>query len=107
MNKIVQLNIDDIVFDPEAMGEMLTDCLKRRRIVRLAGACDIGGILIISFEDSPVRIKSELIFAPFADASCDGVSSEISTRYASGFSLRSSFRHGDTIWGLFELTDQD
>lgn len=105
MNKIVQINIDDIVLDPEAMGEMLTDCLKRRRMVRLAGACDIGGMLIVSFEDSPVRVKSELVFAPFADTSCDGVSSEISSRYTSGFSLRSSFRHVDAVWGLFEQTE--
>ena len=56
MNKIVQINVDDIVIDPEAMSDMLTECLKRRRMVRLAGACDIGGVLIASFEDSPVRI---------------------------------------------------
>lgn len=43
MNKIVQINVDDIVIDPEAMSDMLTECLKRRRMVRLAGACDIGG----------------------------------------------------------------
>ena len=49
MNKIVQINIDDIVIDPEAISEMLTECLKRRRMVRLAGACDIGGVLIASF----------------------------------------------------------
>ena len=71
MNKIVQINVDDIVIDPEAMSDMLTECLKRRRMVRLAGACDIGGVLIASFEDSPVRVKSEFVFAPFMDASCD------------------------------------
>lgn len=105
MNKIVQINVDDIVIDPEAMSDMLTECLKRRRMVRLAGACDIGGVLIASFEDSPVRVKSEFVFAPFMDASCDGVSAEICSRYNSGFSLRASFRSGDTVWGLFERTE--
>ena len=106
MNKIVQINIDDIVIDPQSMGEMLTDCLKRKRTVRLAGACDIGGMLVVSFEDSPARVKSEFVFAPFADVSCDGVSAEISSRYTAGFSLRSSFRSGDTVWGLFEFSKQ-
>ena len=105
MNKIVQLDIDDIVLDPAAMGEMLTDCLKRRRMVALAGACDIGGMLIVSFEDAPVRVKSEIVFAPFSDTSSDGVSAEIVSRYNSGFSLRASFRHGETVWGLFEHSE--
>ena len=46
MNKIVQINVDDIVIDPEAMSDMLTECLKRRRMVRffrgLSRPCKIG-----------------------------------------------------------------
>ncbi len=102
MNKIVQINVDDIVIDPQGMSEMLTDCLKRTRTVRLAGLCDIGGVLIASFEDSPVRIKTEFVFAPFSDVSGDGVSAEVVSRYNSGFSLRGSFRSGEIVWGLWE-----
>ncbi|OQA86172.1 MAG: hypothetical protein BWY31_01508 [Lentisphaerae bacterium ADurb.Bin242] len=102
MNKIVQVDIEDIIFDPEDVGSMLTNCLKRPRKVRLAGACDTGGILVVSFEDSPERSESQIVLAPFPEPGADEIASEISMRYQKGFTLRSSFRAGDSLWGLFE-----
>lgn len=105
MNKIVQVDIEDIVFDPEDIGNMLTNCLKRPHKVRLAGACDAGGILVVSFEDSPERSDSKIVLAPFQDPGVDDIATEISLRYQKGYSLRSSFRAGDSLWGLFEYAD--
>ena len=102
MNKIVQVDIEDIVFDPEEVGNMLTNCLKRPRKVRLAGACDADGILVVSFEDSEERSESKIVLAPFAELGADDIASEISLRYQKGFTLRSSFRAGNTLWGLYE-----
>ncbi len=102
MNKIVQVDIEDIVFDPEEVGEMLTNCLKRPRKVRLAGACDAGGVLIVSFEDSEERSESAIVLAPFPELGADEIASEITLRYQKGFTLRSSFRSGDVLWGFYE-----
>ena len=38
MIKIVRIPFDDILFDPEEVGEMLTACQRRQRKMRLAGA---------------------------------------------------------------------
>lgn len=103
MNKIVRVAIDDILFDPEEISEMLTDCLYRHRKMRLAGACGLRDVLIVSFEETSVRQDSRLVLAPFRGPGPDDISAEITQRYERGFSLRSSFRAGDRVWALFEV----
>lgn len=101
MNKLVQINKEDIILDAEGMGEMLTSCLKRKKICILAGACETYSTLIVSFEPSHERCKAKIILSPIAGEGPEEVCASIAQRYASGFSLRSSFHIHDTLWGLF------
>lgn len=102
MMKIVQINAEDILLDPEGTGEMLTDCLKRSRKMKYSGACECNGILMVLFEESAERVKSSLVLAPLAEDGTDRLCAELSERRQNGFLLRNSFRVKDQLWGLFE-----
>ena len=89
MNKIVRVAIDDILFDPEEISEMLTECLHRHRKMRLAGACGLRDVLIVSFEETSVRQDSRLVLAPFRGPGPDenffGNHAAVRTRIFSAF----------------------
>lgn len=101
MNKLVQINKDDIILDAEGMGEMLTSCLRRKKICILAGVCETYSTLIVSFEPSHERCKAKIFLAPIGGEGPEGICAEIAQRYAFGFSLRGSFHVNDALWGLF------
>ena len=106
MIKIVRVPFDDILFDPEAVGEMLTACQRRQRKMRLAGAAAGDRTLIVLFEDTPVRPDTEIVIAPLKNTGSDEVSAEISERYEHGFTLRSSFRIKKQTWAVFEIQEE-
>ena len=101
MNKLVQIDKDDIILDPEGIGEMLTGCLKRKKACVLAGSCEIFSTLIVSFEPSESRCKGRIVIAPVDGEGPEEVCGSIARRYADGFSLRSSFHVNDSLWGIF------
>lgn len=101
MNKLVQINKEDIILDPEGIGEMLTGCLKRKKACVLAGSCEVFSTLIVSFEPSGSRCKGRIIIAPIDGEGAEEVCGSIARRYADGFSLRSSFHVNDSLWGIF------
>ena len=106
MIKIVRVPFDDILFDPEEAGEMLTGCQRRQRKMRLAGAAAADRSLVVLFEDTAVRPDTEIVIAPLKNTGSDEVSAEISDRYEHGFTLRSTFRIRDKVWALFELSPE-
>ena len=106
MIKIVRVPFDDILFDPEEAGEMLTACQRRQRKMRFAGAAAADRTLVVLFEDALVRPDTEIVIAPLKNTGSDEVSAEISERYEHGFTLRSTFRIRDKVWALFELSPE-
>lgn len=106
MNKLVQINKEDIIFDPEGVSIMLTECLKRKKCCTLAGGCDLYSTLIVSFEPCEKRCKGKVVLAPIAGEGTQEVCASLAQRYASGFSLRSSFQINDSLWGLFLQEEQ-
>ena len=106
MTKIVRVPFDDILFDPESVGEMLTGCQRRQRKMRYAGACAADELLIVLFEEVPFRSESRLVLAPLRSAGADEVSAEILDRYEHGYTLRSSFRIRKQVWALFEVGEE-
>ena len=52
MTKIVRVPFDDILFDPEAVGEMLTGCQQRHRKMKLVGACASDEVLIKRYKET-------------------------------------------------------
>ncbi len=106
MIKFVRVPFDDILFDPEEVGEMLTACPRRQRKMRFAGAAAGDRSLVVLFEDTVVRPDTEIVLAPLKNTAPDELSAEISERYEHGFTLRSSFRIRDKVWALFELSPE-
>ena len=106
MNKTVCVPFDDILFDPDAAGEMLTACQRRRRKMRYAGACAADDMLIVLFEEVPFREESRLVLAPLRNVDPEGIIAEISDRYEHGHTLRSSFRIKKQTWALFEVEEE-
>lgn len=106
MLKTVQILLDDILFDPEGVSQMLTDCLRRHRKQRLLGVCQAEDTLIVTFTESAIRNENTLVLAPFRSQGADSVTAEIAERYENNFILRASFTAGDQLWGLFEYEEE-
>ena len=106
--KIVRIEVEDILFDPEEVSGMLMSACSRNGVSRFAaGLCDSGdGSLVIPLEivrEGFPRPES-YCFAPFPDASFEGVSAELQIRHVHGLSLVGTFRLSDgedMLWGLY------
>lgn len=105
MLKQVRVPFDDIVFDPDEVGEMLTACMRRQRKMRFVGAAAAEKCLIVLFEDSPVKSETELVLAPFNSPDPEEVSAEISQRFERNYLLRASFRIQSKFWALYEVEE--
>lgn len=103
MNKIVHIAKEDVIFDPESVGKMLTSVMRRKHSCTLAGCCEVESTLIVSFEPALEAPHYTIVLSPVKGEGADEVSAAISTRSASGFILRGSFHVGEEeLWGLFE-----
>ena len=102
MNKIVQVAKEDVIFDPDSIGKMLTSVMRRKKTFSLAGCCEVENILIISFEPACEAPEYSIVLSPVKGEGADEVASMISARSVNGFILRGSFHIGEELWGLFE-----
>lgn len=105
MIKIVRVPFDDILFDPEEVGEMLTRCQRRHRKMRFAGAGASDQVLFVLFEETACPSESRIVLAPFKNAGSDEISAEITERYEHGYTLRSSFRIQSRSWAVYEVLE--
>lgn len=105
MNKIVSVLLSDILFDPEEAGETLTNCLRRRRHMRLVGACCTDRTLIVMFEETPRPCGSKLVLAPFRGRDSSEITEEMTDRYEHDYLPRASFTAGGKLWALFEAPE--
>ena len=105
MTKIVRIPFDDILFDPEEAGDLLTGCQQRHRKMRFAGACASDDVLIVLFEEVHSRVESKIVLAPFRSADPDEISAELQDRYEHGYTLRSSFSMQSRTWAIYEVTE--
>ena len=106
--KIVRIEAEEILFDPNEQSEMLTHaCTRKGSARRVTGVCDSGnGTLILPLElaEPDETIPIFYRFAPLPDFSFDGIASELQSRHAHGLSLIGTFRIGtdpQSLWGLY------
>ena len=109
--KIVRIEEEDIIFDPDAQSLMLKNACSRNGVIRkVAGICDSGdGTIVLSLElaEDEDKIPLGYRFAPLPDTSFEGVAAELQIRHAHGLSLIGTFRLDDkTIWGLYARYSQ-
>ena len=101
MNRILKIHVNDILADPAKLSETVNDACAHGRHMKLTGCCDIGKVIVLSFEETAAPTPYRHVFAEFPGESEDDVVGEINSRYSSGFATLGSFRAGGKLWGLF------
>ena len=104
--KIVRIEVEDILFDPDTESDMLTKACFRTGIVRrITGICDSGDrtvVLPLETVENDVKVPLSYRFAPLPDASFEGIAAELQVRHMHGLTLIGTFRVDDqTIWGFY------
>lgn len=104
--KIVRIEVEDILFDPDEESRMLTNaCFRNGSVRRITGICDSGdGTVVLPLEmvSNDTVVPLSYRFAPLPDTSFEGVAAELQVRHAHGLSLIGTFRVDEkTIWGLY------
>ena len=101
MNKILKLNISDIIIDPARESEMITKACNRKVNMGVTGVCQCGDYLLLALEESDIIKNLVYILAPFNSVNVDEIATEISTRYFAGFSTIGGFNLKSEKWALF------
>ena len=109
--KIVRVEAEEILFDPDVQSRMLASACSRNGVIRkVAGICDSGdGTIVLALElvDNNDKIPVGYRCAPLPDASFEGVAAELQIRHSHGLSLIGTFRLDDkTLWGLYARYSQ-
>ena len=102
MNKIIKINIDDIIIDPAAESKMISDACMRQIHRHVTGICQCGETLLIICEKDEKKQQHKYVIAPFDSINIDEITAEISTRYFAGFTMLGAFDIKNTKWALFE-----
>ena len=101
MNRILKIHVNDILADPARLSGTVNDACSHGRHMKLTGCCDIGEVLILSFEETAAPSPYRHVFAQFPGASEEDVVGEVNSRYTFGFTTLASFKAGGKLWGLF------
>lgn len=67
------------------------------------GVCQVGENLLVTLEECADNENFEYVLAPFESCNIDEVSTEISTRFFSGFTHLGGFDVKTEKWALFKL----
>jgi hypothetical protein len=104
MNKILKLNISDIIIDPALESEMISKACSRKMKMDVAGVCQCGDYLLISLEENDEERELIYVLAPFNSVNVDEIAAEITSRYFSGFSMIGGFDLKSEKWALFAVS---
>lgn len=103
MNKIIKINIKDIIYDHKQASEIINTACIRSNLFTVKGAFKQDQNILLCLEGvtkDDLEYKSYL-FAQIEDCSEDGIIAEINSRYRYGFTTISCFEINDQVWGLF------
>ena len=107
MNKILNININDIIIDPARESEMITNACKRSTHMHPTGVCQCGDAILVVLEKSNSEQDFTYTLAPFNSANIDETIAEISSRYFSGFSMLGGFDVKKEKWAIFEKSTKE
>lgn len=102
-NRIIKISINDIIVDPEAQSKMLSAACLREIPMEATGVCQVGDNILVTLEQCSEEKNVEYVIAPFSSYNIDEITTEISTRFFSGFSLIGGFDVKMEKWALFKL----
>ena len=108
MNKILKINLKDILYDYQQASEIVNKGCNRQTHMEVKGGFIKGDNIILTLEqkfDGEKDNYKNYIFAPFSDLAEDAVTAEITSRYYAGFTTIFYFEFEDKAWGLFAERD--
>ena len=104
MNKILKVNIKDILYDYRQASEIVCKACNRQAPMEVKGGFLKGDNVILCLEEKDGDQKGNYkryIFAPFVELSEEGIIAEIRSRYYAGFTTIFCFEEENKAWGLF------
>jgi hypothetical protein len=104
MNKILKINIKDIVYDYSQASEIVNKACSRQVPMEVKGGFVKDLNIILSLEqikDDEKENYKNYIIAPLPGLAEDVLTAEISSRYYAGFTSILFFEYQDKMWGLF------
>ncbi len=104
MNKILKINLKDVIFDYRQASEIVNKACNRHTPMEVKGGFVKGNNVILTLEqkfDNDKDNYKNYIFAPFIDLAEEAVTAEITSRYYAGFTTILYFEFEDKAWGLF------
>jgi len=99
-NKIIKINVDDIVINPEDQSNMITMACDRDMKMQVSGLCQVNDDILISLEECDISSVYQL--APFDSINVDEIATEINTRFSFGFSMIGGFDIKNKKWALLK-----
>ncbi|MFA7230532.1 MAG: hypothetical protein WC071_04625 [Victivallaceae bacterium] len=108
MNRIIEININEILADERGCSEMINHACCRSEALQVTGVCSNQSAIFVILESRPVdcpRLFYRL--APLSSPDKDEIAAAISSRYYSGFSTLGSFAVENQLWGLFARTSAE
>ncbi|WP_176014208.1 hypothetical protein [Victivallis sp. Marseille-Q1083] len=104
MFRIIELAIDDIVWDPAGCSAVVTEACagRNRRCWTVTGAVTEDAALLVLLAELPAgQEPAEYRFAPLSERNGDILVAELKRRYYAGFDTVGAFGYGDELWALF------
>lgn len=103
MNKILKINLKDVIYDHKNASDILNKACSRAPLMRVSGGFKFGDNLIFCLGEieNTMAVSTDYIIAPMDSLSEDGMIGEINSRYTSGFSTIFCFELNNKIWGVF------
>lgn len=99
-NKIIKINVDDILINSDDNSEMITKACARDIKMQVIGICQVNDYILISLEECDISSVYQL--APFDSINVDEIAAEISTRFSFGFSMIGGFDIKHRKWALLK-----
>lgn len=103
MNKILKINLKDVIYDCKNVSDILNKACSRTSPMYVAGGFKFGDNLIFCLDEilKDETVDNSYIITPISSLSEDGIIGEISERYTNGFLTIFCFELNDKIWGVF------
>lgn len=104
MNKILKINIDDIIFDYREASDIINKACTRNEGFEVKCAFKRGKIVFVCLEEIDCFKTEKIVDYVFSKISNDNdeeIIAEIDYRYRYGFSTFGVFEIYDNLWALF------
>lgn len=103
MIRVISIEKDDILNDPEDAAKILSRAMKRKIPMRFMGihARPEAPAVMILAEECELSQPVDFVFSPIEADSEDEIIALATHRYEAGYSTLATFRIEDSTWGLF------